>query len=170
MVPASVGRSDAVQVQIIFNFFRGIKVSIVDSSSKTARFVDEMSLVGIDACDCLPDCESTEYQYALTSSSLRWNILRELSPSYTEKKLLGHVTHATSTWSPCAPWRTDPPLSFGWTRYIRFHCHHLFQVAEVYSMTGNTIIPDYIKSIASPIRNRHYDNLIEMPSEVRSIY
>ena len=78
MVPASVGRSDAVQVQIIFNFFRGIKVSIVDSSSKTARFVDEMSLVGIDACDCLPDCESTEYQYALTSSSLRWNVLREL--------------------------------------------------------------------------------------------
>ena len=62
------------------------------------------------------------------------------------------------------------PVTIIKTTYLLTYCHHLFQVEEVYSMTGNTIIPDYIKSIASPLRNRHYDNLIEMPSEVRSIY
>ena len=42
-----------------------------DSSSKMARFNDVMVAVGSDSCDCLPDCEATEYQYAVTSSSLR---------------------------------------------------------------------------------------------------
>ena len=42
-----------------------------DSSSKTARFNDVMVGVGSESCDCLPDCEATEYQYVVTSSSLR---------------------------------------------------------------------------------------------------
>ena len=42
-----------------------------DSSSKMARFNDVMVGVGSESCDCLPDCEATEYQYAVTSSSLR---------------------------------------------------------------------------------------------------
>ena len=43
----------------------------VASSSKTADFINIMALVKSDSCDCLPDCDSTEYQFALSSSSLR---------------------------------------------------------------------------------------------------
>ena len=46
-------------------------IIIFASSSKTADFLNTMALVKSDSCDCLPDCESTEYQYALSSSSLR---------------------------------------------------------------------------------------------------
>ena len=46
-------------------------------------------------------------------------------------------------------------------------CHQLFQVEEVYNKTDNSILPNYIKSIISPTRSRHSDNLIKMPSQVR---
>ena len=52
---------------------------IFDSSTKTARFNDVMARVGTESCDCLPDCDSTEYQYAVTSSSLRWGVFLEIN-------------------------------------------------------------------------------------------
>ena len=46
------------------------------SSTKTGKFDAAMARVDVDSCDCLPDCDATDYQYALTSSSLRWGHLR----------------------------------------------------------------------------------------------
>ena len=41
------------------------------SSTKTAKFTEEMALVDGASCDCLPDCKTTDYQYSMTSSKLR---------------------------------------------------------------------------------------------------
>ena len=46
-------------------------VTLFPSSTKTFKFTDEMALVGGDSCECLPDCEDTDYQYSMTSSKLR---------------------------------------------------------------------------------------------------
>ena len=45
---------------------------VCPSSTKTSQFTDEMALVDGASCQCLPDCEDTEYQYSMTSSILRW--------------------------------------------------------------------------------------------------
>ena len=46
-------------------------VTLFPSSTNTFKFTDEMALVGGDSCECLPDCEDTDYQYSMTSSKLR---------------------------------------------------------------------------------------------------
>ena len=47
-------------------------VTLFPSSTNTFKFTDEMALVGGDSCECLPDCENTDYQYSMTPSKLRW--------------------------------------------------------------------------------------------------
>ena len=44
----------------------------------------------------------------------------------------------------------------------------LFQVEEVYHKSGKSSLPDYIKNIASPQRNKHFDSLIKLPSQVKN--
>ena len=39
----------------------------------------------------------------------------------------------------------------------------------MYYKTGNSILPDYIKSIFSPKRSKHVDSLIKLPSEVKNL-
>ena len=41
------------------------------STTKTAKFTEEMALVDGASCNCLPDCKTTDYQYSMTSSKLR---------------------------------------------------------------------------------------------------
>ena len=42
-----------------------------------------------------------------------------------------------------------------------------FQVEEVYHKSGKSSLPDYIKNIGSPQRNKHFDSLIKLPSQVK---
>ena len=112
-----------------------------------------------------------------------WDIF---SHSRLFETYLGHVIHATSTWNHCAPWRMEPPLNFGWNRWSRVFmflvicqalwpalclcwliCEQHFQVEDVYHKADNFSLPYYIKSIVSPRRRRHFDNLIEIVSQVR---
>ena len=44
-----------------------------------------------------------------------------------------------------------------------------FQVEEVYHKSGKSSLPDYIKNIASPQRNKHFDSLIKLPSQVKKL-
>ena len=41
------------------------------------------------------------------------------------------------------------------------------QVEEVYHKSGKSSLPDYIKNIESPQRNKHFDSLIKLPSQVK---
>ena len=43
-----------------------------------------------------------------------------------------------------------------------------FQVEEVYHKSGKSSLPDYIKNIGSPQRNKHFDSLIKLPSQVKN--
>ena len=47
------------------------------SGTKTSQFTDEMALVDGASCECLPDCEDTDYQYSMTSSKPRWVFYHE---------------------------------------------------------------------------------------------
>ena len=42
------------------------------------------------------------------------------------------------------------------------------QVEEVYHKSGKSSLPDYIKNIESPQRNKHFDSLIKLPSQVKN--
>ena len=44
----------------------------------------------------------------------------------------------------------------------------LFQVEEVYHKSGKSSLPDYIENIASPQRNKHFDSLIKLRSQVKN--
>ena len=147
-----------------------------------------MANVESDSCDCLPDCESTEYQYALTSSSIRWDILEKLGSSCFEIYVVVAFKMIWETFRLCDSRNlnleplctletgTSPKL---WLEQVIQSlsavrcqasrptlCHHLFQVEDVYNKTDSSL-PHYIKSIISPTRGRHFDNLIKMPSQVR---
>ena len=89
MVPTSNARRDAMQVQLTIKIVSLSLSLIFDSSTKTARFNDVMARVDTESCDCLPDCDSTEYQYAVTSSPLRWGVFLEINRFFLD--LLGKL-------------------------------------------------------------------------------
>merc|ERR1711971_464581 len=100
------------------------------SLAETPKFLDAMRSVLASKCNCLPDCKSTEFHYSVTTN----NFLPCDSRNLNINPL-------------CTLGRG--PLPKIW----------LDRVTEKYKKSYDSI-PDYISSLASPMRERHQDDLI----------
>ena len=93
LVPTADGWGHAMQVQKLFCF---CIYKIFCSATKTANFTEAMALVDGESCDCLPDCERTDYQYAMTSSSRRLKHHHTLLDHINQTKTMNGTTFSRS--------------------------------------------------------------------------
>ena len=69
--PTNCGKkSMQVKFHLVLTVFQTQSICHFQSIAKTAAFINAMAMAE-NECDCLPECDVTEYQYSATSTSLR---------------------------------------------------------------------------------------------------
>ena len=98
-----------------------VSFTLTPSTNETHWFLKAMTEVSASECDCLPDCELTEFHYTHSAAEFLWGhasmtdkiILKlfddenKLSPWIMNRELPGRVTHATSIWALFVPWNME---------------------------------------------------------------
>ena len=154
------------------------------SLEETPKFLRAMRNVSATQCDCLPDCESTTFQYSVSSNNFMWAAFF-LCPNYGWSKLVQgmwlsqpqhqptlHFGERTAPktlawgggqlgnrWKILFPWSivTDSNIN---SRALFFSATwKCIQVTKKYEESYESI-PSYISSLPSPMRKRRQDQLI----------